>query len=112
MQVCSCKSFNCAATKEAIATHKPNHAEEIHQIIRQEPPNCGRCLATVEALMARQESDGVVPDVLDLTPADYEQASQTLKERFEAEIKALPKDQKPPSYMRYYTQGNNPLKIK
>lgn len=100
MKVCSCRDFDCAATRKAIETHTPEHAEDVHRLITGKPPNCGTCLSLVDAMLERYRKDGVVPNPLEVSREENRAAQKRLGERFTNDNSEA--SDEPPAYKRRY----------
>lgn len=101
MKVCHCFNINGETTSEEIETGKVKAPEDLHQNHCGTQPQCGLCLAFIEAMRRRHEADGVVPDALKITQEETEAATSALGKRFSDEADNAP-GTLPPKYRKYY----------
>lgn len=99
MKVCHCRNFDEAAAAKTIKDKDIKHAEDIHEHICGQKPECGTCLGGLQSLVDEFQKTGNVPNIRDLPREQRKQSVRDLSDRFALEDAG---NDNPPEYKARY----------
>lgn len=104
MKVCHCRNFDEAAAAKTIKDQDIKHAEDIHEHICGQKPECGTCLGGLQSLADEFQKNGDVPNIRDVPREQRKASVRNLGERFAKEEAG---NDNPPEYKARYIRIKN-----